>query len=40
MFFSWNALKCVSMINQQCEVRPDIININGNEPLFYLIIFL
>ena len=34
-FFSCNALKCVSMNNQVCEVRPEIININSNEPLFY-----
>ena len=39
-FFSCKALnviplKCVSMINQECKVRPEIININSNEPLFY-----
>ena len=34
-FFSCNALKCVSMNNQVCEVRPEIININSSEPLFY-----
>ena len=34
-FFSYNALKCVSMNNQECQVRPEIININSNEPLFY-----
>ena len=34
-FFSCNALKCVSMNNQVCEVRPEIININSNESLFY-----
>ena len=30
-----NALKCVSMSNQKCKVRPDMINIINNEPLFY-----
>ena len=30
-FFSCNALKCVSMNNQLCKVRPKIIN----EPSFY-----
>ena len=35
MFFLCNALKCVSMNNQECKVRPEIININSNEPLFY-----
>ena len=28
-------LKCVSMNNQECKIRPEIININSNEPLFY-----
>ena len=26
---------CVSMNNQVCEVRPEIINVNSNEPIFY-----
>ena len=30
-----NPLKCVSMNNQECKIRPKIININSNEPLFY-----
>ena len=39
-FFSCNALnvnplKCVSMNNEKCKIRPQIININSNEPLFY-----
>ena len=34
-FFSCNALKCISMNNQECKVRPEIININSNEPSFY-----
>ena len=39
-FFSWNALnaiplKCISMNNQECRIRPEIININSNEPTFY-----
>ena len=32
---SVNPLKCVSMNNQKCKVRPEIINISSNEPLFY-----
>ena len=28
-------LKCVSMSNQECKIRPAIRNINSNEPLFY-----
>ena len=23
------------MNNQECKVRPEIINVNGNEPIFY-----
>ena len=34
-FFSCNTLKCVSMNNQECKVRPKIININSNGPSFY-----
>ena len=30
-----NPLKCVSINNQECKVRPEIININSNKPLFY-----
>ena len=29
-----NSLECVSMINQECKIRPEIININTNEPVF------
>ena len=33
--FSCNTLKYIFMNNQECKVRPEIININSNEPLFY-----
>ena len=33
--FRCNSLKCVSMNGQVCKVRPEIININSNEPSFY-----
>ena len=40
MFFgslsSVNLLECVSMNNKECKVRPEIVNVNSNEPLFYL----
>ena len=36
MFFSCSALKCVSMNNQEYKIRPEIININSSESLFYL----
>ena len=29
------ALNCVSMNNQECKVRPKIVDINSNNPLFY-----
>ena len=28
-------LKCVSVNNQECRIRLEIININSNEPTFY-----
>ena len=30
-----NSLECVSMNNQACKIRTEIINLNTNEPLFY-----
>ena len=40
MFFgcnlsSVNPLECVSMNNQECKVRPEIVNVNSNKPIFY-----
>ena len=39
MFFgslsSVNTLECVSMNNQECKVRPEIVNVNSSKPLFY-----
>ena len=40
VFFSFNAfnaipVKCVSMNNKEYRIRPEIININSNEPTFY-----
>ena len=32
---SVNPLKWVSMNNQECRLRPEIINVNSNEPSFY-----
>ena len=34
-FFSCNALKCVSMNNQEHKISSELIGINSNEPLFY-----
>ena len=30
-----NALDCVSIKNLECKIRPEIININSNNPIFY-----
>ena len=40
MFFgcnssSVNPLECVSINNQQCKVRPEIVNFNSNETVFF-----
>ena len=32
---STNQLSCISMNNQECKVRPEIINVNSDEPAFY-----
>ena len=29
------SLNCISMKNQACRVRPEIVNVNSNEPTFY-----
>ena len=29
------ALNCVSMNNQECKVRPEIVNVSSNNPIFY-----
>ena len=28
-------LSCISINNQACKVRPEIINVNSDEPVFY-----
>ena len=28
-------LKCISMTNQKCKLRPEIVNVNSDEPVFY-----
>ena len=32
---SVNSLECISLKNQECKVRPKIVNINSNNPIFY-----
>ena len=31
-------LSCISMKNQECKVRPEIINVNSNELYFILLV--
>ena len=28
-------LSCISMSNQECKARPEIVNVNSNNPIFY-----
>ena len=40
MFFSCNlsgvnSLSCISIKNQECKTRPQVINFNSNNPIFY-----
>ena len=30
-----NPLECISLKNQECKVRPKIIDVNSNNPIFY-----
>ena len=30
-----NSLECVSMNNQECKIRSEIINVSNNEAVFY-----
>ena len=30
-----NSLECVSIENPKCKVRPNIVDINSNNPIFY-----
>ena len=32
---STTTLSSISMKNHRCKVRPEILNVNGNEPVFY-----
>ena len=28
-------LSCISMNNQECKTRPQVVNVNGDEPVFF-----
>ena len=43
MFFGCNLssvdpLECGSMNNQECKEKPEIVNVNSNEPVFILLV--
>ena len=33
--FFINSLSCISMNNQECKTRPQVINVNGDKPVFF-----
>ena len=33
-FTNANSLSCISMSNEECKTRPQVINVNGDEPVF------
>ena len=35
---SISSLKCISMNNQECKIRPEIVSVNSKEPLFFLLV--
>ena len=30
-----SSLSCISMKNQECKIRPQVVNTNSNDPIFY-----
>ena len=34
-FTNVNSLSCISMNNQECKIRPQFVNVNGDEPVFF-----
>ena len=34
-FTSVNSLICISMKNQECKTKPQVVNVNGDEPVFF-----
>ena len=43
MYFSYNlssikSLECISIDNQECKVRPQIVNVYSKEPAFFLLV--
>ena len=36
-FTSVNSLRCISMNNKKCKLRPRIVNVDSDEPVFFLL---
>ena len=34
-FTNASSLSCISMKNQECKTRPQVVNVNGDEPVFF-----
>ena len=34
-FTNANSLSCISINNQECKTRPQVINVDGDEPVFF-----
>ena len=34
-FTNANSLSCISMKNQECKTRPQVVNVDGDEPVFF-----
>ena len=34
-FTNSNSLSCISMSNQECKTRPQVVNVNEDEPVFF-----
>ena len=34
-FAATNSLGCISMSNRECKTRPQVVNVNGDEPVFF-----
>ena len=35
---SVNSLECISLKNQECKVRPEILDVSSNDPIFILLV--
>ena len=35
-FTNASSLSCISMKNQECKTRPQVVNINGDEPVLFV----